>query len=112
MRISDWSSDVCSSDLQIGTPEDLVMSPATDYVREFTRDVPRAKVLSARSLMRPIGGPVGDAVRVPYDIKLEALAPLLSDPAKNVIVLDAQGQEIGAIARHTVVDVMMGVGKN
>ena len=57
-------------------------------------------------------GQMGGAVRVPYDIKLEALAPLLSDPAKNVILLDAQGQEIGAIARHTVVDVMMGVGKN
>jgi glycine betaine/proline transport system ATP-binding protein len=31
--------------IQIGTPEELVMHPATDYVREFTRAVPRAKVV-------------------------------------------------------------------
>ena len=39
--------------IQIGTPEELVVNPATDYVAEFTRDVQRAKVISARSLMRP-----------------------------------------------------------
>ncbi|TIU18109.1 MAG: ATP-binding cassette domain-containing protein, partial [Mesorhizobium sp.] len=39
--------------IQIGTPEQLVVNPATDYVAEFTRDVDRAKVISARSLMRP-----------------------------------------------------------
>ncbi|TIU14826.1 MAG: glycine betaine/L-proline ABC transporter ATP-binding protein, partial [Mesorhizobium sp.] len=38
--------------IQIGTPEELVVNPATDYVAEFTRDVDRAKVISARSLMR------------------------------------------------------------
>ena len=38
--------------IQIGTPEELVVNPATDYVAEFTRDVQRAKVISARSLMR------------------------------------------------------------
>ena len=30
---------------QIGTPEELVLSPATDYVREFVTDVPRERVL-------------------------------------------------------------------
>ena len=35
--------------IQIGTPEQLVVNPATDYVAEFTRDVHRAKVISARA---------------------------------------------------------------
>ena len=34
--------------IQIGTPEELVVNPATDYVAEFTRDVQRAKVISAQ----------------------------------------------------------------
>ncbi|TIX11403.1 MAG: glycine betaine/L-proline ABC transporter ATP-binding protein, partial [Mesorhizobium sp.] len=42
--------------IQTGTPEELVVNPATDYVAEFTRDVDRAKVISARSLMRACGG--------------------------------------------------------
>ncbi|HWA49994.1 MAG TPA: glycine betaine/L-proline ABC transporter ATP-binding protein, partial [Dongiaceae bacterium] len=36
--------------IQIGTPEELVLNPATDYVAEFTRDVQRAKVMSVKSL--------------------------------------------------------------
>ncbi len=39
--------------IQIGAPEELVGNPATDYVAEFTRDVNRAKVLSARGIMTP-----------------------------------------------------------
>ncbi|MDH3919187.1 MAG: glycine betaine/L-proline ABC transporter ATP-binding protein, partial [Rhodospirillales bacterium] len=31
--------------IQIGTPEALVLDPATDYVAEFTKEIPRAKVL-------------------------------------------------------------------
>ncbi len=33
--------------VQIGTPEQVVFNPANEYVREFTKDVPRAKVLTA-----------------------------------------------------------------
>src|SRR3990172_2278961 len=42
--------------IQIGTPEDLVLHPATEYVAEFTRDVQRAKVMSAGRLMRAVNG--------------------------------------------------------
>ncbi len=39
--------------VQSGTPEDIVLTPATSYVAEFTRNVARAKVICTRSLMRP-----------------------------------------------------------
>ena len=39
--------------VQMGTPEELVSNPINDYVRDFTRDVPRSKVLTARSVMTP-----------------------------------------------------------
>ena len=35
---------------QVGTPEEIITQPATDYVREFTNDIPRAKVLGVRSV--------------------------------------------------------------
>ena len=41
--------------VQLGTAEELVTNPATDYVREFTRDVAREKLVSVRSLMQPLG---------------------------------------------------------
>jgi glycine betaine/proline transport system ATP-binding protein len=38
--------------VQVGTPEEIVAHPINDYVREFTRDVPRAKVIRAGSIMQ------------------------------------------------------------
>ncbi|MFF9018550.1 glycine betaine/L-proline ABC transporter ATP-binding protein [Streptomyces sp. NPDC014870] len=39
--------------VQLGTPEEIVGSPADAYVRDFVRDVPREQVLTVRSAMRP-----------------------------------------------------------
>jgi glycine betaine/proline transport system ATP-binding protein len=38
--------------VQVGTPEEIVARPVDDYVREFTKDVPRSKVLTARAIMK------------------------------------------------------------
>jgi glycine betaine/proline transport system ATP-binding protein len=37
--------------VQVGTPEEIVASPVDDYVKDFTRDVPRSKVLTAQYAM-------------------------------------------------------------
>ena len=42
--------------VQVGTPEEVVARPADDYVADFTKDVPRAHVLTARAIMRPLDG--------------------------------------------------------
>ncbi|HEY9330383.1 MAG TPA: glycine betaine/L-proline ABC transporter ATP-binding protein [Streptomyces sp.] len=39
--------------VQLGTPEEIVGSPADDYVRDFVRDVPREHVVTVRAAMRP-----------------------------------------------------------
>src|SRR5438094_7708935 len=38
--------------VQLGTPEELVGSPADDYAQNFVRDIPRSNVLTLRWLMR------------------------------------------------------------
>ncbi len=42
--------------IQAGTPEEIIANPATDYVQAFTKDAPKGKVLTARSIMTPING--------------------------------------------------------
>ncbi|MFE3266640.1 glycine betaine/L-proline ABC transporter ATP-binding protein [Streptomyces sp. NPDC059215] len=49
--------------VQLGTPEEIVGSPADDYVREFVRDVPREQVMTVRTAMRPASA--DEAVRGP-----------------------------------------------
>jgi glycine betaine/proline transport system ATP-binding protein len=47
--------------VQLGTPEDLVGSPADEYVENFVRDIPRSHVLTLRWIMRPPEGTEADA---------------------------------------------------
>jgi glycine betaine/proline transport system ATP-binding protein len=100
---------------QIGTPEELVTAPATDYVAEFTREVARAKVLSLASIMTPepaAGSAPGDqyAGSFPASTKIADAAPDLHDSAQPFAVVDDAGKVIGRIAREDVVAVLMGQG--
>ncbi|MEJ8650108.1 glycine betaine/L-proline ABC transporter ATP-binding protein [Streptomyces sp. MS1.AVA.3] len=65
--------------VQLGTPEEIVGSPADDYVRDFVRDVPREQVLTVRRAMRPAED--GEADEGP------ALGPdtLISDAIEAVV---------------------------
>ncbi len=40
--------------VQIGTPEDIVMNPADDYVREFVQGISKLKLVKAHSIMEPM----------------------------------------------------------
>jgi len=93
--------------VQIGSPEDLVLDPATDYVAEFTRGIPRAKVLSARAIMTPVAA--GQfAGRVPAETKIEALAAAVVDADGPFAVVDRDDSVIGEITPAAVVAVLVG----
>jgi glycine betaine/proline transport system ATP-binding protein len=53
--------------IQRGTPEQIVGSPADEYVADFVRDVPRSHVLTLRWVMRPLrdGEDPGDGPALP-----------------------------------------------
>ena len=95
--------------IQIGTPEQLVLNPATDYVEEFTQGIPRAKVLSAGALMTAPGG--GDyAGRVPAAAAIETELDQILNADRGAIfaVVDESGETVGALARDVVVDLLAG----
>lgn len=93
--------------IQIGSPEELVLSPATDYVREFTRGIPRAKVLSARSVMTAkTRGSYSDTTAA--DALIETLITRSADMEKGGAfgVTDETGAVIGELARETVINLL------
>ena len=76
--------------VQTGTPEDLVSNPINEYVRDFTRDVPRSKVLTARSVMTSPG------VCVTADERLASLQDRLeAQKCASAVVVDGQDRFIG-----------------
>ena len=92
--------------IQIGTPEDLATAPATAYVAEFTKDIPRAKVLSVRAIMT-LAGADGFAGEFAATTKIEAVARRVIDSAQPFEVIDEQGVLIGQLERRAVLDVLL-----
>jgi glycine betaine/proline transport system ATP-binding protein len=84
---------------QIGTAAELIRNPATDYVREFVRDIPKAKVLTAGDVM---AAGTGGARRVHVDDLVESLIPRLLDDADPLDVHDDHGASIGVVDRAAV----------
>jgi len=98
--------------IQVGRPEDIVLHPADDYVKAFTRDVNRGRVLRARSIMQPIS----DQARTPhkvenqigYDTPLDEIIPyfLGSATTQPFAVVDSTGCIVGTIGRDSLLDVL------
>ncbi len=39
--------------VQVGTPQEIVLSPANDYVAEFVKEAPRTRIIKVAQLMQP-----------------------------------------------------------
>jgi glycine betaine/proline transport system ATP-binding protein len=94
--------------VQVGTPEQLVLAPADDYVAAFTRAIPRAKVLTARGVMRAAAPHEEFAGTVPAAARVGDIADRVEAAAAPHAVIDAEGAVVGAIDRRIVVDVLVG----
>ena len=94
--------------VQVATPEELVLNPATEYVGEFTRHVPRSKVLTLRSVMTP-GAPEGEtAGDLPETQRIEAVADKVEASPLPFRVVNAEGDVVGSIGGQAVIDVLIG----
>jgi glycine betaine/proline transport system ATP-binding protein len=96
--------------IQIGTPEQLVINPATEYVAEFTRDVNRAKVLSAQSLMGPASAKASQYKSVAAKAKITSFAAEIVDQAAPFAVVDEKNAIIGEVTPKAVIDLLSGRG--
>ena len=94
--------------VQIGTPEEIVANPIDDYVREFTEDVPRYKVLSVGKIMREPSGAIksNGAERVNEHDKLDALIDLATQTMGPLAVVDDDGNVVGEIDQAMILKAM------
>ncbi|MFK7963668.1 MAG: glycine betaine/L-proline ABC transporter ATP-binding protein [Burkholderiaceae bacterium] len=92
--------------IQIGTPEEIVMTPADDYVAEFVAGISRLKVVKAHAVMQPLdafeskNGRLGDdAPSFDEQTNLSDLIHSAIESPSPSAVLDAGGNRIGVITR-------------
>ena len=86
---------------QVGTATDLITEPATDYVSEFTKEIPKAKVLTTAAVLKEgEGAPNGRIVGI--DDTIEAVLPALLDDESDIWVEDTEGKKLGIVDRQAV----------
>lgn len=88
--------------VQVGSAEQVVLKPANDYVAEFTKDVPRARVLTARAIMQPVRAGLAENRAVHVSLKLDELLPLVAHSDVALPVVDEQDNLVGCIDRTGV----------
>ena len=93
---------------QIGTPEELVANPADDYVREFTEDVPRYKVLSVGKVMRAASDAAraNGVQRVNESDKLDSLIDIAISTPGPLAVVNQAGEVTGEIDQSMILKAM------
>ena len=93
--------------VQVGTPEEVVAHPADEYVADFTRDVPRAHVLTARTIMQPM--PEADGHRYARDVAadtvVQELISIVAETDLPIRVVE-DGRMVGVVDRSAVLEAL------
>jgi glycine betaine/proline transport system ATP-binding protein len=88
--------------VQLGTPEELVGSPADEYVENFTRDIPRSHVLTLRWIMRdPNASDPTDGPKLDVATTMRKALPVLAENEKPVCCIE-EGRMVGIVDRDAV----------
>ena len=94
---------------QLDTPANIVLNPATEYVRKFTEEVPREKVLKIESVMQPVDSTEElSNLKVSKDAIIETVAEAVLSEQKPVAVIDADNNVVGVVHSSKVIHVLFG----
>ena len=94
---------------QLDTPANIVLHPATEYVRKFTREVPREKVLKIEAVMDPIDAQTEfGTLQVSKDAIIETVAEAVLTEQAHVAVIDDGGKIVGSVHASKVIQMLFG----
>ena len=94
--------------VQIGTPEEIVTNPVDDYVREFTEDVPRHKVVSVGGVMQAVSDPmrIESAERIHHKAKIDSLIDMVTKSDSPMAVIDDENRIVGEVTQTIILKAM------
>jgi glycine betaine/proline transport system ATP-binding protein len=87
--------------VQIGTPEEIVMQPADDYVREFVQGISKLKLVKAHSIMDPLESysrSLDGAPRADHGANLDHLIDLSVGTEQPVVITEC-GTDVGIVTK-------------
>lgn len=93
--------------VQQGNAQDIILHPADDYIRDFVKDINRARVLRVDSLMVP-GAQAPGAPIVPGSMPLDEATRIMQDAGLDqASVTDKNGKPVGTIQLTNVIEAMV-----
>ena len=94
--------------VQIGTPEEIVTNPVDDYVREFTEDVPRHKVVSVGRVMQAVSDTtrIESAERIHHKAKIDSLIDMVTKSDGPMAVIDDENRIVGEVTQTIILKAM------
>ena len=97
---------------QLDTPANIVLSPATEYVKKFTQEVPREKVLKIEAVMyqKNEDHNLSDFT-VSKDAIIETVAEKILGQEKSVPVVDDDNNKVGIINPTKIIQILFGEKK-
>jgi glycine betaine/proline transport system ATP-binding protein len=88
--------------VQVGSPVDIIMNPADDYVEAFVKDVNRARVIKAKVIMKPVNEAneidKKNLIKIEEDQFIEEFLPQVVCSSSNCEVVDKKGNVKGYIS--------------
>jgi len=96
--------------VQLGSPEDLVGSPADDYVANFVRDIPRSHVLTLRWIMRDAHASEEDGPRLDVTTTVRNAVPVIAESERPVCAVE-DGRVVGVVDKQAVLTAIAGEGE-
>ncbi len=97
---------------QLDTPAKIVLNPATEYVRKFTEEVPREKVLLIEDVMDTSNTENLGDLKVLKDEVIENVAEKILTQEKSVAVVNSNNEIIGSINPTKIINTVFGGRKN
>jgi glycine betaine/proline transport system ATP-binding protein len=95
--------------VQLGTPEELVGSPADEYVQNFIRDIPRSHVLTLRWIMRDPEPGETDGPALPVETTVRDAVAVIAGSERPVRAIN-DGKVVGVVDRTAVLNAIAGEG--
>jgi glycine betaine/proline transport system ATP-binding protein len=92
--------------VQIGTPEDLILNPADDYVAQFTGEVPRIKILRAHQCAVAMANRPDGLPQIGPDDRIEGLLPRLAASPAGLDVVGPGGVYLGTVTAASLVETL------
>lgn len=91
--------------VQQGTPRELILNPADNYIAEFTRDVPELRVLRTRDVAVSNGAKADKLTKVSPDLALEKAIEHLAQNPNGLHVVEGEN-DFGVITAESVIQTL------